>query len=109
MPHPTRRRHRSRLARPGPIYPKSSWQVGRTVRLTDALGQKRRPRDRSVTSALPPLIDILSVCRYVSKVPNSEIVASFDYLIGAAEQRLRNCKAEHLGGLKIDDHFDFGR
>ena len=42
MPHPTRRRHRNRLARPSPIYPKSSWQVGRTVRLTSALGHPRR-------------------------------------------------------------------
>ena len=31
----------------------------------------------------------------------------FDHLVGAAEQRLRNCEAEHLGGLQINDHLDF--
>jgi hypothetical protein len=30
-----------------------------------------------------------------------------DHLVGAAEQRLRNCEAEHLGGLEINDHLDF--
>ena len=42
VPHPTRRRHRNRLARSDPIHPKSSWQVGRTVRLTSALGHSHR-------------------------------------------------------------------
>src|SRR6266481_4968901 len=31
-----------------------------------------------------------------------------DNLVGAAEQRLGNCKSQHLGCLEIDDHLDFG-
>jgi hypothetical protein len=33
----------------------------------------------------------------------------FDQLVGAAEQRHWNSEAEFLGGLKIDDQFEFGR
>jgi hypothetical protein len=41
--------------------------------------------------------------------PDSQLqnAVSFDHLVGAAEQRLRNCEAEHLGGLEINDHLDF--
>ena len=31
----------------------------------------------------------------------------FDYLVGAAEQRERHSETERLGGLQIDDQFDF--
>src|ERR1035438_4522192 len=34
-------------------------------------------------------------------------VASFNHLVGTAQQRLGNSKAQHLGRLEIDDHLDF--
>ena len=33
--------------------------------------------------------------------------ALFNHLIGTAQQRLGNCKTQHLGRLEIDDHLDF--
>jgi hypothetical protein len=33
---------------------------------------------------------------------------SFDHLVGAADQRQRNGKAEGLGSLQVDDQLDFG-
>jgi len=33
--------------------------------------------------------------------------ALFNHLIGTAQQRLGNCKAQHLGRLEIDNHLDF--
>ena len=32
----------------------------------------------------------------------------FDHLVGAADQRQRNGKAEGLGSLQVDDQLDFG-
>jgi hypothetical protein len=34
---------------------------------------------------------------------------SLDHLVGAAEQRERECDAKRLGGLEIDDELDFCR
>jgi len=34
---------------------------------------------------------------------------SFDHLVGAAEQRERECEAERLGGLEIDEQLEFDR
>jgi hypothetical protein len=33
----------------------------------------------------------------------------FDHLVGAAEKRHRDCEAERLGGLEVQDQFDLGR
>ena len=32
-----------------------------------------------------------------------------DHLVGGGQQRFRDGKAERLGGLEVDDEFDFGR
>src|SRR5215468_8431753 len=34
---------------------------------------------------------------------------SFDDLVDAADHRQRDCEAERLGGLHVDDELDFGR
>ncbi len=48
-----------------------------------ALGQKRKsPRSRG-TSVLPSIADILRLPRHVRFVPNSEVAASFNHLVGA--------------------------
>ena len=39
--------------------------------------------------------------------PIADIAALFDHLVGATLQRLRHGNAERLGGLEIDDQFDF--
>ena len=63
-------------------------------------------------SALRPKADIQSSgwdVRFVPKANSCSAAKSllFDHVVGAAEQRLGNCKAEHLGGLEINDHLDF--
>jgi hypothetical protein len=47
-------------------------------------------------------------------VPNCNVAAiryinSFDYLVGAGEQRWRHCKAQCLGHLEIDNKLELGR
>jgi hypothetical protein len=37
------------------------------------------------------------------------IRALFDHLICAQQQRCRQCETKRIGGLAIDDKFDFGR
>src|SRR5215831_13197068 len=32
----------------------------------------------------------------------------FDHLVGTGEQRRRNCKAQRLGCLEVDDELEFG-
>jgi hypothetical protein len=32
-----------------------------------------------------------------------------DHLIGDGQRRFRNCEAERLGGLEVDDQFEFSR
>ena len=74
-----------------------------------ALGQKQTFRQVSAMSALPPKADIRGHGWNVRFVPIADISQPlFDQLIGAARQGQWNGYAERLGGLKIDDQFDFG-
>ena len=38
-----------------------------------------------------------------------QIALLFDHLVGAGEQRWWHFEAKRLGGLKVDDHLEFGR
>jgi hypothetical protein len=58
-------------------------------------------------SALPPKADINRGDRHVCFV--ADIGHSFDYLVGAGEQIVRNYKAERFGRLEIDNGLELGR
>src|SRR6516162_2171286 len=61
-------------------------------------------------SALPPKADITERDRHVRFVPKADITSGLiDYFIGAAEQRRRHGKAEHSGGVRIDDQLELVR
>jgi hypothetical protein len=40
-------------------------------------------------------------------VPNPEVAASFNHLVGCGEQRRRNGETKCLGGLEINDQLEF--
>ena len=44
-----------------------------------------------------------------SRASRPEVVASFDHLVGAGEQRGRHGEAKRIGGLKIDHQIEFYR
>jgi hypothetical protein len=66
-------------------------------------GTQRRPfGDVQLTSALPLKADIQRKGRHVSNVPTRDSCiatngGSFDYLVGASDERLRHCQVERLG------------
>jgi hypothetical protein len=64
-------------------------------------------RTEQMFSASPPTTDMQWLHRNDRFVPKPEVARLFDHLIGTAEQRLGNCKAEHLGRPEIYDHLDF--
>jgi hypothetical protein len=57
-------------------------------------------------SAFIQRADILRSCRHVRFVPLAEVAASFDHLVSAGKQRLRDREAERHGGLEIDDQLN---
>jgi hypothetical protein len=60
-------------------------------------------------SASPLKADIIGRERDIRFGPIAEIGGSFDYLIGAGEQRLGDIQAQRLGRLQVDDQLEFGR
>jgi len=60
------------------------------------LGQSRHFGRRPTTSGLLLEADIVRAGRHVSKVPNPEVVASFDHLVGAGQHRGREDEVEGL-------------
>jgi hypothetical protein len=53
---------------------------------------------------------IEAACRRASEhTPAAEDGVSFDDLVGACKNRLRDCQAERVGGVQIDDQLEFGR
>ena len=59
-----------------------------------------------MTSGLHSEADIVATGQHVSKVPNSEVVASFDHLVGGRDEGRWNCEAKALSGLTIDDKLE---
>ena len=68
-------------------------------------------------SASPPIATELMQRREPTRCANCGLVhcnerrkkiGLFDHLVGAADQRQRNGKAEGLGSLQVDDQLDFG-
>src|SRR5262249_39603633 len=47
-------------------------------------------------------------CILRAGVPDRQAAASFDHLVDAAEQRERDSDAERLGGLEVQEQFNFG-
>jgi hypothetical protein len=69
-----------------------------------ALGHKRTFAVQNGMSALPPKADMCGALVHVRFVPIADIRPhSIDQFISAAEQRIRHRKAEHPGGLEIND------
>src|ERR1700730_1328857 len=60
-------------------------------------------------SAVLPTTDMRRVRQHVRSVPNSEVAASFNHLVGSGEQCRRHGEAKCLRGLEIDDQFEFRR
>jgi hypothetical protein len=71
--------------------------------LSAAWGQSRRFRHVRVMSAYPPLATKAPTFRIVSFVPKADIGASLNNFVCAREQRGRNCEAERLSSLEIDN------
>jgi hypothetical protein len=70
------------------------------------LGQKQTFAAQKVMSALPPKADICSALAHVRFGPKADIASLVDHPIGAAEQRRGDGKAEHTGGLHVDDQLE---
>jgi hypothetical protein len=79
------------------------------------LGHSRQIDTASAVAACPLRAESRQVGRHLAKPalcqsrPNAPQQKNplFDHLVGAAEQREREGKAERLGGLEVEDQFDF--
>jgi hypothetical protein len=59
--------------------------------------------------SVPDTFDARSADSTGLKMRRITRAASFDHVVGAADQRQRDCKAERLRGLEIDHEVDLGR
>jgi hypothetical protein len=66
-------------------------------------GQKRRFDRVRATSALLLKPDMAGSGCDVRLVPDSEVVMSFDHLVGTGKQRSWNLDAKLLRGLEVDE------
>jgi len=74
------------------------------------LGHFRESDSNRVRSVDPPAADMRLLHRHVGFVPGSDISPPlFDHLVSEQEQGLRNCDAQRLGSLEVDDEIEFGR
>jgi hypothetical protein len=78
------------------------------------MGQKRRFARPDPMSALPPIPTVIATSRAVAKGHKRPKCAAakaslFDHFVGDGEYARWNAESESLGGLEIDDQFEFGR
>jgi hypothetical protein len=71
-----------------------------------ALGQKQTFAVHQPMSALPPESGHLQCTRPCPLWLKADIASLVDHPIGAAEQRRGDGKAEHTGGLHVDDQLE---
>jgi hypothetical protein len=64
--------------------------------------------DVLATSGLAPTPDMTLRRNSSRYVPNPNIAASFDYLVGDCEHFIWNDKAKRPGGFAVDDEIEFG-
>src|SRR5215510_15739348 len=85
-------------------------RVSRIVVTTPPSGQKQTSSDLESMSALPPKADMCSATAHVCYGPEADIrVASFDYLVGAGEQRWWDSEPKRLRRLDVDDERELRR
>src|SRR5512132_1983160 len=58
-------------------------------------------------SALPPKADMCGATRDVRFGPIADMATLFDHLVSATGQRKRDGDAERLGGLEVQEQFNF--
>ena len=78
------------------------------VKPMSQMGQNRKSPPGDVMSALPPTADMQRLHRHVGFVPEAEVAASFDYLVGEHKQLRWKFDTERLSGLEIYDKIKFG-
>jgi hypothetical protein len=78
------------------------------VRPMSQMGIKLRPRGIRARSVLLPTTDMIRLRQHVRLVPNPDIAASFDHVVGDCEHFIWNDKAKRPGGLAVDDEIKFG-
>src|SRR5437667_3662608 len=84
-------------------------RCGISNQLMSQMGHQWTSRSDCETSALPPTTAMTVRRIDVRKVPATEVAASFDYLVGAGEQRKWDGETERLCGLEVYNQLDLRR